>query len=201
MFEAQMREQDFLVGNPLLPGTANRAACPRIQRATAATSETGSPQAGQVWAPHGPELLRHGRACPTTVHPGTRDGLPPRSRQRLSSSGTIPAARAFERGWNPRLTETKLRIGYALSDRLAPMCASILETTKRMIQLIDELPAVAVEALLEHVKEQHRLQQPRTAQERAMNDIRAAYIKYGYAMTEPRISLAFPEERSENNTA
>jgi hypothetical protein len=81
------------------------------------------------------------------------------------------------------------------------MCASILETTKRMIQLIDELPAVAVEALLEHVKEQHRLQQPRTAQERAMNDIRAAYIKYGYAMTEPRISLAFPEERSENNTA
>jgi hypothetical protein len=76
-------------------------------------------------------------------------------------------------------TQVKLRIGYALNDRLAPICSAIVETTKRMIGLIDELPAVAVEALLDHVKEQHRLDQPRTSQERAFKDIRAAYIKYG----------------------
>jgi hypothetical protein len=57
--------------------------------------------------------------------------------------------------------QIKLRIGYALSDRLAPSACTIVETTQRMIGLIDELPAVGVEALLDHVKEQHRLDQPR----------------------------------------
>jgi hypothetical protein len=76
-------------------------------------------------------------------------------------------------------TEIKLRIGCALSDRLAPICSAIVETTTRMIGLIDELPAVAIEALLDHVKEQDRLDQPHTSQERAFKDIRAAYIKYG----------------------
>jgi hypothetical protein len=76
-------------------------------------------------------------------------------------------------------TQIKLPIGYALSDRLVPIACTIVETIQRMIGLIDELPAVAVEALLDHVKEQHRLDQPRTGQERAFRDIRAAYIKYG----------------------
>jgi hypothetical protein len=62
-----------------------------------------------------------------------------------------PPGMGVQRRWSPRPTHrVKPRIGHALSDRLAPMCSAIVETTKPMIGLIDELPAVAVEVLLDH---------------------------------------------------
>jgi hypothetical protein len=53
-------------------------------------------------------------------------------------------------------TEIKLRIGYALSDRLAPIACTIVENLKRSTKLIEELPSAAIEAMLDYSKEQHR---------------------------------------------
>jgi hypothetical protein len=78
-------------------------------------------------------------------------------------------------------TEVKLRIGYALSDRLAPISCAIVENLKRSTKLIEELPSAAIEAMLEYSKEQHRLDRPRTAVERAYKDVRQALITYGEA--------------------
>jgi hypothetical protein len=75
-------------------------------------------------------------------------------------------------------TEIKLRIGYALSDRLAPIACTIVENLKRSTKLIEELPSAAIEAMLDYSKEQHRLDRPRTAAERAYKDVRQAPITY-----------------------
>jgi hypothetical protein len=62
----------------------------------------------------------------------------------VTSYWNHPLARAFN-GMEPSTDmQIKLRIGYALSDRLVPICSAIVETTKRMTGLIDELPAVAL---------------------------------------------------------
>jgi hypothetical protein len=77
--------------------------------------------------------------------------------------------------------QVKLRIGYALSDRLAPIACTIVENLKRSTKLIEELPSAAIEAMLDYSKEQHRLDRPRTAVERAYKDVRQALITYGEA--------------------
>jgi hypothetical protein len=79
----------------------------------------------------------------------------------------------------PSDTQTKLRIGYALSDRLAPIACTIVENLKRSTNLIEELPSAAIEAVLDYSKEQHGLDRPRTAAERAYKDVRQALITYG----------------------
>jgi hypothetical protein len=79
----------------------------------------------------------------------------------------------------PNDLQIKLRIGYALSDRLAPIACAIVENLKRSTKLIEELPSAAIEAMLDHSKEQHRLDRPRTAVERAYKDVRQALITYG----------------------
>jgi hypothetical protein len=79
----------------------------------------------------------------------------------------------------PSDTQLKLRIGYALSDRLAPIACAIVDNLKRSTKLIEELPSAAIEAMLDYSKEQHRLDRPRTAVERAYKDVRQALITYG----------------------
>ena len=78
-------------------------------------------------------------------------------------------------------TQIKTRIGYALSDRLAPIACAIVENLKRSTKLIEELPSAAIEAMLDYSKEQHRLDRPRTVVERAYKDVRQALIAYGEA--------------------
>jgi hypothetical protein len=56
---------------------------------------------------------------------------------------------------------------------------AIVENLKRSTKLIEELPSAAIEAMLDHSKEQHRLDRPRTAVERAYKDVRQALITYG----------------------
>jgi hypothetical protein len=77
--------------------------------------------------------------------------------------------------------QVKLRIGYALNDRLAPISCAIVENLKCSTKLIEELPSAAIEAMLDYSKEQHRLDRPRTAVERAYKDVRQALITYGEA--------------------
>jgi hypothetical protein len=76
-------------------------------------------------------------------------------------------------------TEIKLRIGYALSDRLAPIACAIVKNIATSTKMIDDLPSAAIEAMLDYSKEQHRLDRPRTALERAYKDVRQALIAYG----------------------
>jgi hypothetical protein len=76
-------------------------------------------------------------------------------------------------------TEIKLRIGYALSDRLAPIACAIVQDITTSTKLIDDLSSAAIEALLDHCRERHRLDQPRTDLDRAYKDVRAALLKYG----------------------
>jgi hypothetical protein len=78
-------------------------------------------------------------------------------------------------------TEIKLRIGYALSDRLAPIACAIVKNITTSTKMIDDLPSAAIEAMLDYSKEQHRLDRPRTAIERAYKDVRQALIAYGEA--------------------
>jgi hypothetical protein len=49
-------------------------------------------------------------------------------------------------------TETKLGIGYALSDRLAPI-ATIVKNITTSTKIIDDLPSAAIEAMLDYSKE------------------------------------------------
>jgi hypothetical protein len=53
--------------------------------------------------------------------------------------------------------EIKLRIGYALSDRLAPMACAIVKNITTSTKMIDDLPSAAIEAMLDYSREQHRL--------------------------------------------
>ena len=66
-----------------------------------------------------------------------------------------------------------------MSDRLAPIACTIVENLKRSTNLIEELPSAAIEAVLDYSKEQHGLDRPRTAAERAYKDVRQALITYG----------------------
>jgi hypothetical protein len=75
--------------------------------------------------------------------------------------------------------EIKLRIGYALSDRLVPMACAIVKNITTSTKMIDDLPSAAIEAMLDYSKEQHRLDRPRTPVERAYKDVRQALITYG----------------------
>jgi hypothetical protein len=75
--------------------------------------------------------------------------------------------------------EIKLRVGYALSDRLAPIACAIVKNITTSTKMIDDLPSAAIEAMLDYSKEQDRLDRPRTALERAYKDVRQALITYG----------------------
>jgi hypothetical protein len=76
-------------------------------------------------------------------------------------------------------TQTKLRIGLALNDRLAPIACAIVQNITTSIKLIDDLPSPAIEALLDYSRERHRADQPKTGLDRAYKDVRAALLKYG----------------------
>jgi hypothetical protein len=78
----------------------------------------------------------------------------------------------------PSETQTKLRIGYALSDRLVPLLSSIQQNITNSTNLISDLPSVAIEALLDFSKEQHRNDDARTELDKAYKEIRTAYLKY-----------------------
>jgi hypothetical protein len=95
------------------------------------------------------------------------------------SIGTTPW-HARSAGMEPSTdTQIKLRIGYALSDRLTPIACAIVKNITTSTKMIDDLPSAAIEAVLDYSKEQHRLDRPRTAAERAYNDVRQALIAYG----------------------
>jgi hypothetical protein len=79
----------------------------------------------------------------------------------------------------PSDIEIKLRIGYALGDRLAPVACAIVKNITGSTKMIDDLPSAAIEAMLDYSKEQHRLDRPRTALERAYKNVRQALITYG----------------------
>jgi hypothetical protein len=79
----------------------------------------------------------------------------------------------------PTDAQIKLRIGYALSDRLAPVASAIVHNMTSSTRLIDELPAAAIEAILSYSREQHRQDSPRDELGRAYKDVRAALLKYG----------------------
>jgi hypothetical protein len=76
-------------------------------------------------------------------------------------------------------TQIKTRIGYALSDRLAPIACQIVKNITTAMRLIDDLPSVAIEALLDYSREQHRNDHPRTELDRAYKNVRAALLAYG----------------------
>jgi hypothetical protein len=76
-------------------------------------------------------------------------------------------------------TQIKLRIGYALSDRLAQIACAIVQNITTSTKLIDDLPSAAIEALLDYSRERHRLDQPRTELDFAYKDVRAALLRYG----------------------
>jgi hypothetical protein len=91
-----------------------------------------------------------------------------------------PPATRRSTGMKPSTdTQIKLRIGYALSDRLVPIACAIIQNIVTSTRMIEELPAVAIEAMLDHVRENQRQDQPRTELDRAFKDLRACYIKYG----------------------
>jgi hypothetical protein len=77
--------------------------------------------------------------------------------------------------------QIKLAIGYALTDRLAPLACAIVKNITTSTKMIDDLPSAAIEAMLDYSKEQHRQDRPRTAVERAYKDVRQALINYGEA--------------------
>jgi hypothetical protein len=76
-------------------------------------------------------------------------------------------------------TQIKLRIGYALSDRLAPLVSAIQQNIVNSTRMIDDLPSTAIEALLEFSRQQHREDQPRDELGKAYKKVRAAYLEYG----------------------
>jgi hypothetical protein len=97
----------------------------------------------------------------------------------VTSCWNTPLARALN-GMKPSTDiETKLRIGWALSDRLAPVACTIVKNITTSTKMIDDLPSTAIEAMLDYSKEQHRLDRPRTPVERAYKDVRQALITYG----------------------
>ena len=86
-----------------------------------------------------------------------------------------------QRGEPSSEIKIKLAIGYALSDRLAPIACAIVKNITTSTKMIDDLPSAAIEAMLDYSKEQHRLDRPRTAVERAYKDVRQALITYAEA--------------------
>jgi hypothetical protein len=96
-------------------------------------------------------------------------------------TGTTPGARRST-GMEPSTEiQIKLAIGYALSNRLAPLACAIVKNITTSTKMIGDLPSAAIEAMLDYSKEQHRQDRPRTAVERAYKDVRQALITYGEA--------------------
>jgi hypothetical protein len=77
--------------------------------------------------------------------------------------------------------QRKLRIAYALNDRLAPLACSIQQNITNATRMIAELPAVAIEALLEHARENQGKDNPKDEVGRLYKALRAGYIAYGEA--------------------
>jgi hypothetical protein len=98
---------------------------------------------------------------------------------RRTASRNTSLARALNGMEPPSDIEIKLRIGYALGDRLAPVACAIVKNITGSTKMIDDLPSAAIEAMLDYTKEQHRLDRPRTALERAYKNVRQALITYG----------------------
>lgn len=59
------------------------------------------------------------------------------------------------------------------------MACAIVKNITTSTKMIDDLPSAAIEAMLDYSREQHRLDRPRTAVERAYKDVRQALITYG----------------------
>lgn len=79
-------------------------------------------------------------------------------------------------------TQQKLRIGYCLNDRLAPIAAAIIQNLRNNVRMIEELPSVAIEAMMDHARENDRLDNPRTEVDRQYQNVRRALIKYAAAV-------------------
>jgi hypothetical protein len=60
----------------------------------------------------------------------------------------------------------------------APLVSSIQQNITNSTKMIADLPSVAIEALLDFSKEQHRNDHARTELDKAYKEIRAAYLKY-----------------------
>jgi hypothetical protein len=103
--------------------------------------------------------------------------LMPSLSQRLIETGT--AAERLPHMELPSEMQIKLRIGAALGDQLTPIACAIKQNITTSVQLIDKLPSAAIEALLEHSRERHRNDQPRTELDKAYKAVRAALLNYG----------------------
>jgi hypothetical protein len=77
--------------------------------------------------------------------------------------------------------QRKLRIAYALGDRLAPMACSIKQNIINSTRLIEDLPAVAIEALLDHARDNHSKDNPKDEVGRLYKELRRGFIAYGEA--------------------
>jgi hypothetical protein len=82
------------------------------------------------------------------------------------------------------LTDTQIatRISYALRGRLSSICSQTVKNITGATRMIDDLPATAIEAMLEYVRENHRADRPYTEVDKSYKELRAACIKYGEAV-------------------
>jgi hypothetical protein len=78
----------------------------------------------------------------------------------------------------PTDTQTSLRVGYALGERLSRVASWIIENITHATKQIDDQPSVVIKSMLEYSREQHRQDQPRDELGRAYKELRAAYLKY-----------------------
>jgi hypothetical protein len=77
--------------------------------------------------------------------------------------------------------QRKLRIAYALGDRLAPLSCAIIQNIVTSTKMIEELPSVAIEALLEHVRDNQSKDNPKDEIGQLFKELRGIYIRYGEA--------------------
>jgi hypothetical protein len=76
-------------------------------------------------------------------------------------------------------TQISLRVGYAMRGRLSSLCSHIMKSITLSTRMIDELPAAAIEAMIEYAQEQQRMDRAATELDKAYKQLRADYIQYG----------------------
>jgi hypothetical protein len=59
------------------------------------------------------------------------------------------------------------------------IACQIVKNIVTSTRLVDDLPSVAIEAMLDYFRENQRQDRPQTDLDRAFKEVRAAYIKYG----------------------
>jgi hypothetical protein len=77
--------------------------------------------------------------------------------------------------------QRKLRIAYALNDRLTPMACNIQQNITNATRMIEDLPSVAIEALLDLARENQNNDNPKNEIGRLYKKLRAGYIEYAEA--------------------